>query len=100
MTKPDIVDLIVRLLNFPLSANQYFPLCDLSLPEVPDVVGVLAEEDVHDGGDQHVDEDEDDEGVELAGSPVQGKQLSSGQVRSGTTTRWFRCSPEMLEAWR
>ena len=86
--------------------SEFSPFCqqlilhDLTRPELPHVVGVLTEEDVHDGGDQHVDEDEDDEGVELARTPVQGKQLSSGQVRSGTTTRWFRCSPEMLEAWR
>ena len=50
-------------------------LSDRSWPPLPDVVGVLTEEDVHDGGDQHVDEDEDDEGVELARTPVQGKQL-------------------------
>ena len=73
---------VEKLQEFPLSANQYFPFIDLTLPDVPDVVGVLTEEDVHDGGDQHVDEDEDDEGVELAGTPVQGKQLSSGQVRN------------------
>ena len=42
---------------------------------LPDVVEVLAEEDVHDGRDEHVDEDEYDERVELARAPVEGEQL-------------------------
>ena len=64
--------------------QQYWSLGEIYISRLylPDVVGVLTEEDVHDGGDQHVDEDEYDQRVELAGTPVQGKQLGrSGQVR-------------------
>ena len=44
----------------------------LALPQVEEVLG---EEDVEDGGEKHVDDHEDHEGVEEARTPEEGKQL-------------------------
>ena len=62
---------VEKLQNFAFSESNYCQLSYISVGLIPpDVVSVLTEEDVHDSGDQHVDQDENDEGVELAGTPV------------------------------
>ena len=47
---------------------------ELEVGALPVEGDVLGEEDVGGGGDGHVDEDEDHEGVEVARAPVQGEQ--------------------------
>ena len=44
----------------------------LALPQVEEVLG---EEHVEDGGEKHVNDDEDHQWVEEAGTPEEGKQL-------------------------
>ena len=63
----------------------------LALPQVEEVLG---EEDVEDGREKHVDDDEDHQGIEEARTPEEGKQLE--REKPGNYLRDKKCFPSKL----